>query len=121
MLRSMRHIIQQIPCRVYLFKRLRKSYVIEVKSSTTGSFGSLPAIGPEAFLRDRAAKAETGQGFWRDANVSNEVKLAAKDIGTNFRNGGTNPPTVIGYKFEVSIPKSGQSATPTVTIKTWGP
>ena len=102
---------------------LNRYIVIEVKSSTTGSFGGLPAQGPEAFLRQRAALAEQGQGFWDPRNVPRDVTAASKDINLNFRNNstGSNPPTVVGYKYEIAIPKPGDSGVPAITIKKWGP
>ena len=104
---------------LYAFDAVNNRYiVIEVKSSAVGSFGAPPAGGPEAFLKDRAAKAVDGKGFWREANVPKDVQAAATDITTNFLN---NSPTVVGYKFEIVIPKPGQSGIPTVTIKKWGP
>ncbi len=109
---------------LYAFDATRNRYiVIEVKSSTTGGFGSLPSQMPDEFLRQRAALAEQGQGFWKASNVPQATRDAATDISSNFKynSGGANPPTVVGYKYEIAIPKPGQSGTPTVTIKRWGP
>lgn len=107
---------------LYAFDATMNRYiVIEVKSSTTGSFGALPAGTPEAFLQDRAAKAASGQGFWKEPNVPESTRLAAADINANFmqNRGQPNAPTVIGYKFDISLPKVGESAVPTVRITKW--
>ena len=97
--------------------------MIEVKSSTTGSFGPLPAGTPEDFLKSRAALAAQGQGFWKQQNVPTATRNDAKDITVNFRdNAGTSSaPSVVGYKYEIAIPRPGQSGAPTITVKKWGP
>ena len=101
---------------------MNRYIVIEVKSSTTGSFGVSPAMGPTAFLQSRAALAAGGQGFWKDLNVPQSTRDAATDITKNFNNSThLNTPTVVGYKYEISVPKPGQSGTPTITIKRWQP
>jgi len=73
-------------------------------------------------LRRLKLLAAIGQGFWREANVPESTRAAANDIRANFREniGGANPPTVIGYKYEIAVPKPNQSGIPTVTIKRWG-
>ena len=91
--------------------------VVEVKSSTVGSYGAPSAAGPASFLQSRAALAEQGQGFWKDGNATAAVKAEGARIRQGF---DTNPPAVVGYKFEVALPQPWQSAAPVITVKPWG-
>jgi len=104
---------------LYAFDATTNRYiVIEVKSSTNGSFGSPPAGGPEDFLRTRVDRALQGDGFWAGHNVPTDLLKRAEDMQTNLNK---NNPTVIGYKYEISIPKPGQIGAPTLVVKRWGP
>ena len=108
---------------LYAFDATMNRYiVIEVKSSTVGNFGSLPAGSAEEFFRTRVDRAASGTGFWKDSNVPKSTIDAAKDIQKNYeRNiGSLHAPTVVGYKYEISIPKLGESGAPQLTIKKWG-
>jgi hypothetical protein len=59
-----------------------------------------------------------GDGFWAGHNVPTDLLKRAEDMQTNLNK---NNPTVIGYKYEISIPKPGQTGAPTLVVKRWGP
>jgi Holliday junction resolvase-like predicted endonuclease len=92
--------------------------VIEVKTSQHESYGAAPSMGPEAFFKDRAGKAAEGLGHWATHNVPNDLADRAIDIRTNLN---SNTPSVVGYKYEISIPSDRGSGAPVLTIKRWGP
>lgn len=102
---------------LYAYDPVKNQYiVVEVKSSTVGSFGAAPADGPAAFLKSRAEKAAAGQGVWDPKNTP----LGMKDAGQAIKDQlDKNAPTVVGYKFEVALPKANESGTPTLNIKKW--
>lgn len=93
---------------------------IEVKSSMHETYGQAPATGPEEFFRQRVARAVAGTGHWAGHNVAPDLMPRAIDIQTNLRQ---NAPSVVGFKYEISIPEpgNGQAAAPVLVVKRWGP
>jgi hypothetical protein len=102
--------------RVIGYDPTRKEYVVlEVKTSSSGSFGDLPPESPLEFLETRAGRAASADGVWKESRTPTGTKAAGQAIIANLERNAR----VIGYKIEVTIPPSGIAGTAVAKIKSW--
>jgi filamentous hemagglutinin len=102
--------------RIIGYDPTRKEYVIlEVKTSTTGSFGNLPAESPREFLETRARRGQSATGAWKESSTPSGTQAQADAIVENL----ASRARVIGYKIEVSIPRTGSSGVVVARIADW--
>jgi hypothetical protein len=102
--------------RIIGYDPTRKEYVIlEVKTSTTGSFGNLPQESPWKFLESRAARAESALGVWKESRTPHGTQASGEAISSNLERGAR----VVGYKLEIAIPQTGTVGTAVATVKSW--